>query len=143
MQAADNGFADVLTMTFPTARATGRLREDFGPSDPVLPHMANLGVVNACGDAAPDAWRRLATRRRPDDPVLRSPGLNPPSRRARARRPLQGHAPRPARRRHRRAETRTELLTCRALRQLREGDGPVTGSPVEAAGQHRHGEFDA
>ncbi|MGW4911877.1 TetR/AcrR family transcriptional regulator [Streptomyces sp. NPDC004270] len=80
MQAADNGFADVLTMTFPTAKAmekrrneayegmveligrakaTGRLREDFDPSDLVLLHMANLGVVNACGDAAPDAWRRV------------------------------------------------------------------------------------
>lgn len=80
MQVADNGFADVLTMTFPTAKAmekrrneayegmvrligrakaTGRLREDFDPSDLVLLHMANLGVVNACGDAAPDAWRRV------------------------------------------------------------------------------------
>ncbi|MFF7472760.1 TetR family transcriptional regulator [Streptomyces sp. NPDC008092] len=60
MQAADNGFADVLTMAFPTAQATaGRLRADFDPSDLVLLHMANLGVVNACGDAAPDAWRRV------------------------------------------------------------------------------------
>ncbi|WP_326573431.1 TetR/AcrR family transcriptional regulator [Streptomyces sp. NBC_00487] len=80
MQAADYGFADVLTMTFPTAKAlekrrdeayesmveligrakaTGRLREDFDPSDLVLIHMANAGVVNATGDAAPDAWRRV------------------------------------------------------------------------------------
>jgi AcrR family transcriptional regulator len=80
MQAADSGFADVLTMTFPTAKAleerrneaygamvqlidrakaTGRLREDFDPSDLVLLHMANAGVVNATGDAAPDAWRRV------------------------------------------------------------------------------------
>jgi AcrR family transcriptional regulator len=80
MQAADYGFADVLTMTFPTAKAleerrneayegmvrlinrakvAGRLREDFDPSDLVLIHMANAGVVNACGDAAPDAWRRV------------------------------------------------------------------------------------
>ncbi|MFI1735279.1 TetR/AcrR family transcriptional regulator [Streptomyces acidicola] len=80
MQAADSGFADVLTMTFPTAKvlearrneayegmvkligrakATGRLREDFDPSDLVLIHMANAGVVNATGDAAPDAWRRM------------------------------------------------------------------------------------
>jgi AcrR family transcriptional regulator len=80
MQAADNGFADVLTMTFPTAKileerrnrayegmlvlidrakATGRLREDFDPSDLVLIHMAIAGVVNATGDAAPDAWRRV------------------------------------------------------------------------------------
>ncbi|MGW2049887.1 TetR/AcrR family transcriptional regulator [Streptomyces sp. NPDC001858] len=80
MQAADYGFADVLTMTFPTAKAmekrrneayegmvrligrakeTGRLREDFDPSDLVLIHMANAGVVNATGTAAPDAWRRV------------------------------------------------------------------------------------
>ncbi|GCB44515.1 TetR/AcrR family transcriptional regulator [Streptomyces sp. NL15-2K] len=80
MQAADSGFADVLTTTFPTAKAmeerrneayegmvelidrakaTGRLREDFDPSDLVLVHMANAGVVNATGDAAPDAWRRV------------------------------------------------------------------------------------
>jgi hypothetical protein len=80
MQAADYGFADVLTMTFPTAmameerrdeayagmvrlidraKATGKLREDFDPSDLVLIHMANAGVVNATGDAAPDAWRRV------------------------------------------------------------------------------------
>ncbi|MFI7640648.1 TetR/AcrR family transcriptional regulator [Nonomuraea sp. NPDC049400] len=80
MQAADYGFADVLTMTFPTAKAleerrneayegmvrlidrakaTGRLRADFDPSDLVLMHMANAGVVNATGDAAPDAWRRV------------------------------------------------------------------------------------
>ncbi|WP_371657676.1 TetR/AcrR family transcriptional regulator [Streptomyces sp. NBC_00280] len=80
MQAADYGFADVLTTTFPTAKAmeerrneayegmvrligrakaTGRLREDFDPSDLVLIHMANAGVVNATGEAAPDAWRRV------------------------------------------------------------------------------------
>ncbi|WP_239148948.1 hypothetical protein [Streptomyces sp. SID12501] len=74
------GFADVLTTTFPTAKAmeerrneayegmvrligrakvTGRLREDFDLSDLVLIHMANAGVVNATGDAAPDAWRRV------------------------------------------------------------------------------------
>ncbi|QYX79417.1 TetR/AcrR family transcriptional regulator [Streptomyces akebiae] len=80
MQAADSGFADVLITTFPTAKAlerrrneayegmvelisrakaTGRLREDFDSSDMVLLHMANAGVVNATGDAAPDAWRRV------------------------------------------------------------------------------------
>ncbi|MBD9724193.1 TetR/AcrR family transcriptional regulator [Streptomyces caniscabiei] len=80
MQAADYGFADVLTTTFPSAKAlerrrneayegmveligrakgTGRLRDDFDPSDLVLLHMANAGVVNATGDAAPDAWRRV------------------------------------------------------------------------------------
>jgi AcrR family transcriptional regulator len=81
MQAADSGFADVLITSFPgakavekrrneayaamveliaRAKAAGRLREDFDPSDLVLVHMANAGVVNAVGDAAPDAWRRVA-----------------------------------------------------------------------------------
>ncbi|MEU1268814.1 helix-turn-helix domain-containing protein [Streptomyces sp. NPDC005799] len=80
MQAADYGFADVLTTTFPAAKAlehrrneayegmleligrakaTGRLRADFDPSDLVLVHMANAGVVNATGGAAPEAWRRV------------------------------------------------------------------------------------
>ncbi|MER7563658.1 helix-turn-helix domain-containing protein [Streptomyces sp. NPDC097941] len=80
MQAADSGFADVLTSTFPTAKAleqrrneayegmveligrakaAGRLREDFDSSDLVLLHMANAGVVSATGGAAPDAWRRV------------------------------------------------------------------------------------
>lgn len=40
-------------------RLIAQLRKDFDPSDLVLLHMANLGVVNACGDAAPDAWRRV------------------------------------------------------------------------------------
>ncbi|MFD3488545.1 TetR/AcrR family transcriptional regulator [Streptomyces sp. NPDC058665] len=80
MQAADRGFADVLTITFPTAKAlearraeayddflklidrakaTGRLRDDFTSEDLVILLMANAGVVNATGDAAPDAWQRL------------------------------------------------------------------------------------
>lgn len=80
MQAADRGFADILTMTFPAAKAlearraeayngflqliaraqdSGHLREDFTSRDLVLLLMANAGVVNATGDAAPDAWRRL------------------------------------------------------------------------------------
>ncbi|WP_416969560.1 TetR/AcrR family transcriptional regulator [Streptomyces sp. 4F14] len=80
MQAADRGFADVLTMTFPAAKAleaaraeaydgfvtliaraqaAGRLRADFVPEDLVLLLMANAGVVAATADAAPDAWRRL------------------------------------------------------------------------------------
>lgn len=80
MQAADSGFADVLTMTFPAAKcledrrregyegivrlvdrakAAGSLREDFTPEDLVLVYMANAGVVNATGDAAPDSWRRV------------------------------------------------------------------------------------
>src|SRR5215218_3640844 len=80
MQADDRGFADVLTMTFPTAKAlekerdrtaralaqlldraksTGRLREDFAHQDVPLILMANAGVVTATRDAAPEAWRRL------------------------------------------------------------------------------------
>jgi AcrR family transcriptional regulator len=80
MQADDRGFADLLTMTFPTAKAleeernraaraltelleraktTGRLRRDFAHQDVPLILMANAGVVTATRDAAPDAWRRL------------------------------------------------------------------------------------
>ncbi|GGU35902.1 TetR/AcrR family transcriptional regulator [Nocardioides albus] len=80
MQADDRGFADVLTLTFPTAKAleddrnraaeglgvllerakaTGKLREDFAHQDVPLILMANAGVVTATRDAAPDAWKRL------------------------------------------------------------------------------------
>ncbi|WP_327110509.1 TetR/AcrR family transcriptional regulator [Nocardia sp. NBC_01730] len=80
MQAADRGFADVLTMTFPAAKAlearradayngfleliaraqaTGHLRADFTPEDLVILLMANAGVIAATGNAAPDSWRRL------------------------------------------------------------------------------------
>lgn len=95
MRAADYGFADVLTMSFPTAKAlerapagayegmvqligrakaAGRLRDEFNPSDLIPIHMANASVVNATGDAAP---RRLATRRHHPDPVSRDPGPRP------------------------------------------------------------------
>lgn len=80
MQAADRGFADVLTMSFPTAKAlearraeaykrllaliarakaTGHLREDFTHQDVVILLIANAGIVTATGEAAPDTWRRL------------------------------------------------------------------------------------
>ena len=80
MQAADRGLKDVLTRTFPDARAmeayrargyelsvlmierakeTGALRADFVPEDLVLLLMANAGVVQGAGQAAPDAWRRF------------------------------------------------------------------------------------
>jgi hypothetical protein len=80
MQAEDRGFADVLTMTFPSAKAlekqrnrsaellaqllekakaAGRLREDFTHQDVPLILMANAGVVTATKDAAPEAWRRF------------------------------------------------------------------------------------
>ena len=80
MQAADRGFADVLTMTFPTAKAlearrdeayngfleliarakaTGHLQADFTSEDLVILLMANAGVIAATGDAATNTWRRL------------------------------------------------------------------------------------
>jgi AcrR family transcriptional regulator len=80
MQAADRGFATVLSMTFPTAeglearraeayrgfleliaraKATGHLRADFASEDLVVLLMANAGVIAATADAAPDSWRRL------------------------------------------------------------------------------------
>jgi hypothetical protein len=80
MQAADRGFAEVLTMTFPTskaleerrakayndfldliarAKASGHLRDDYTDRDMVILFMANAGVVAATADAAPDTWRRL------------------------------------------------------------------------------------
>jgi AcrR family transcriptional regulator len=80
MQADDRGFADVLTLTFPTAKAfegerdrsaralgelidrakaDGRLRSDFVHQDVPLVLMANAGIVTATRDAAPDAWRRF------------------------------------------------------------------------------------
>lgn len=80
MQAADRGLKDVLTRTFPNARALeanrrrgyellvrlinrakdeGSLRADFVPEDFVLLLMANAGVVQGAGEAAPDAWRRF------------------------------------------------------------------------------------
>jgi AcrR family transcriptional regulator len=80
MQAEDHGFTEVLTLTFPTAKAFeakrneayrgfaeliaraksgGRLRPDFSPEDLVVLLMANAGVIAATADAAPDAWRRL------------------------------------------------------------------------------------
>jgi AcrR family transcriptional regulator len=79
MQAADRGLKDVLTRTFPNARALeqnrargfelllrlierakadGGLRADFVPEDHVLLLMGNAGVVQGAGEAAPDAWRR-------------------------------------------------------------------------------------
>ena len=80
MQAADRGLKDVLTRTFPSAMAmeahrtrgyelsvrmieraqeAGALRADFVPEDLVLLLMANAGVVQGAGEAAPDAWRRF------------------------------------------------------------------------------------
>jgi AcrR family transcriptional regulator len=80
MQAADRGFAAVLIMSFPTAKAlearraesydgflelisrakaTGHLRTDFSSEDLVVLLMANAGVIAATGDDAPGTWRRL------------------------------------------------------------------------------------
>jgi AcrR family transcriptional regulator len=80
MQAADRGLKDVLTRTFPDARALeahrtrgyessvrlieraqaeGTLRPDLVPEDLVLLLMANAGVVQGTGTAAPDGTRRF------------------------------------------------------------------------------------
>jgi hypothetical protein len=80
MQAADRGLKDVLTRTFPNAKALeahrrrgydlsvqlieraqaeGSLRPDFVPEDFVLLLMANAGVVQGSGESAPSAWRRF------------------------------------------------------------------------------------
>ncbi|MDQ4111756.1 MAG: TetR/AcrR family transcriptional regulator [Actinomycetota bacterium] len=93
LQAADSGFADVLTIAFPgakelddrravaydatvrlieRAKAAGRLREDFTPEDLMLLHMANAGVIAATRDHAPTAWRRVTAQ------LLQS--FQPPSR---------------------------------------------------------------
>ena len=104
MQAADYGFADVLTMTFSTAKAleerrdqaytgvvqligrakaAGRLREDFSPEDLVLLHMVTAGVVNATGDAVPDAWKRVvALMLQSFEAPARGPLPDPPEPRA-------------------------------------------------------------
>jgi AcrR family transcriptional regulator len=80
MQAADRGLKDVLTRTFPNAKALeghrsrgyklmvqlierakseGTLRSDFVPEDLFLLLMANAGVVQGAGEAAPNVWRRF------------------------------------------------------------------------------------
>lgn len=80
MQAADQGFTDLLTLIIPgatiaeglreraytaftelagRAQEEGRLRPDFVPEDLPLLLIANAGVVRGCADAAPHAWRRL------------------------------------------------------------------------------------
>lgn len=80
MQAADRGLKDVLTRTFPNAKALeahrrrgyallvrlidrakgeGSLRADFVPEDFSLLLMANAGVVHGAGETVPEAWRRI------------------------------------------------------------------------------------
>jgi AcrR family transcriptional regulator len=84
MQSGDRGFADLLTITFVAvnpaikeledrrrsayrdwltvvnrAKASGRLRPDFHPSDMIVLLMANAGVISAAADNAPHAWRRF------------------------------------------------------------------------------------
>ena len=100
MQAANHGFAHVLTMTFPhapeleaersrayrglrilitRAKRAGALRPDFSPEDLPLILMANAGVISATGDAAPTAWLRLvgyflrACAVEPTDPLPPAP----------------------------------------------------------------------
>ncbi|MFE7740853.1 TetR/AcrR family transcriptional regulator [Nocardia sp. NPDC057455] len=80
MQAADRGFADVLTMTFPAAKPlearrahayhgflelitraknSGHLAPEFTDQDMPMLLMANAGVIAATADAAPETWQRL------------------------------------------------------------------------------------
>jgi AcrR family transcriptional regulator len=80
MQAADRGVGEVFTRTLPAApglddlreqgyafvvrlieraKLAGRLRADFTPEDLPLVLMANAGVVEATGKAAPAASRRF------------------------------------------------------------------------------------
>jgi AcrR family transcriptional regulator len=80
MQAADRGVGEVFTRTLPAApgledlreqgyafvvrlieraKLAGRLRADFTPEDLPLLLMANAGVVEATGNAAPAASRRF------------------------------------------------------------------------------------
>ena len=59
----------------PAGARAGTLRRDLVPEDIVLLLMANAGVVEAAGAAAPDAWRRFGAdprrvpRRRIDGPA--------------------------------------------------------------------------
>jgi hypothetical protein len=41
------------------AKSEGTLRSDFVPEDLVLLLMANAGVVQGAGEAAPNVWRRF------------------------------------------------------------------------------------
>jgi AcrR family transcriptional regulator len=80
MQAADRGFAGVLTMTFRMARefqaerdrayqgftelvrrtqSAGKLRADFVPEDLVILLLANVGVIAGTASVAPGTWRRF------------------------------------------------------------------------------------
>lgn len=100
MQAADRGFADVLSLTFPAAenleerrtqayhgfleiiaraKASGHLRMDFESEDLILLLMANAGVISATAKDAPDSWRRLVGQMlrgyaTPDAPIPPLPG---------------------------------------------------------------------
>jgi AcrR family transcriptional regulator len=80
LQAADIGFADLLTLTVPgtrrlqaerdrahagfvelihRAKSVGRLRSDFVAEDLVMLLMANAGVLSATGTAAPETSSRF------------------------------------------------------------------------------------
>jgi AcrR family transcriptional regulator len=80
LQAANRGFAEVLTMNYGTAKVLerqrqeafeafteligrakkeGRLREDFSPEDLPILLMANAGVLGTAGDAGLVASKRL------------------------------------------------------------------------------------
>ena len=102
MQAADRGVGDVFTRTLPAApvleeqrergyayvvrlieraKLAGRLRPDVTPEDLPLLLMANAGVVEATGDAAPRASRRFVALMleafRPDGASVLAPPVDP------------------------------------------------------------------
>lgn len=116
MQAADRGFADILTMSFPGAQAlealraqayqgfleligrakdSGQLRKDFTSRDLVLLLMANSRRTQRHRRRRPG---RLASPRGVDDPVLPGPCARPATGPTGGRRAVRGHAPRQPRR---------------------------------------------
>ena len=50
---------ELLVQLIDRAKAEGTLRPDLVPEDIVLLLMANAGVVQGAGGAAPHAWRRF------------------------------------------------------------------------------------
>lgn len=113
MQAADRGFTDVLTMTFPMAsglegersrafrgfrklvaraKGAGRLRPDFDDKDLIILLMANAGVVTATHEIAPGASPRfVAYLLQAFDAEHAKPLPRPPRSRDLVRAMRQGH----------------------------------------------------
>lgn len=123
LQAADHGFADLLTLTVPgvsrlqserdrahagfveliaRAKAAGGLRADFVPEDLVMLLMANAGVLSATSAAAPDTWSRFVAYMLQAFSAARAEPLpEPPTPRRMYRAMLRLSPSRPDRQRHR------------------------------------------